>query len=285
MQKYAFFPIEIIPPLGFLVAVYMPYKNLVLLLCALFSLAGIANANLIINGNFESGNTGFQSDYTYLAPNGPMMDEGQYSVVSSLGEVHAIWAGAGSLSAQSGSLYFVANGSPNTSLSPWMQTISVNSSSIQTSSSGSPVYYRFQAYVASVYPDGAQPELAFEMSLDNSGIWQELTTSSAPPSAFNWYLTYRDGYFPTLPSTVSFRLRNAVSGALGNDLAIDSLYFGLSTSAPGYGSNPINSIGAITGGISPVPEPGQIAASLLLLAGIGGYAFLKRRKTGNPATA
>jgi hypothetical protein len=45
------------------------------------------------------------------------------------------------------------------------------------------------------------------------------------------------------------------------------------------------SIGAITGGISPVPEPGQIAASLLLLAGIGGYAFLKRRKTGNPAAA
>ena len=29
---------------------------------------------------------------------------------------------------------------------------------------------------------------------------------------------------------------------------------------------------------SVVPEPGQVAASLLLLGGIGGYVFLKRRK-------
>ena len=28
----------------------------------------------------------------------------------------------------------------------------------------------------------------------------------------------------------------------------------------------------------PVPEPGQVAASLLLLSGIGAYVFLKRRK-------
>lgn len=34
-----------------------------------------------------------------------------------------------------------------------------------------------------------------------------------------------------------------------------------------------------------VPEPGQVAASLLLLAGIGGYIFLKRRKAAKPAVA
>ena len=34
-----------------------------------------------------------------------------------------------------------------------------------------------------------------------------------------------------------------------------------------------------------VPEPGQVAASLLLLAGIGGYVFVKRRKTAKPAVA
>ena len=34
-----------------------------------------------------------------------------------------------------------------------------------------------------------------------------------------------------------------------------------------------------------VPEPGQVAASLLLLAGIGGYVFIKRRKTAKPAVA
>jgi hypothetical protein len=34
-----------------------------------------------------------------------------------------------------------------------------------------------------------------------------------------------------------------------------------------------------------VPEPGQIAASLVLLAGIGGYILLKRRKAAKPASA
>lgn len=36
---------------------------------------------------------------------------------------------------------------------------------------------------------------------------------------------------------------------------------------------------------SPVPEPGQVAASILLLAGIGGYVWMKRRKTAKPAVA
>jgi hypothetical protein len=35
----------------------------------------------------------------------------------------------------------------------------------------------------------------------------------------------------------------------------------------------------------PVPEPGQVAASLLLLGGIGAYVFLKRRKKPAITTA
>ena len=57
------------------------------------------------------------------------------------------------------------------------------------------------------------------------------------------------------------------------------------TSAPNYGSNPINSVGAITGGTNPVPEPGQVAASFLLLTAPGGYVFLKRRKAANASSA
>jgi hypothetical protein len=35
----------------------------------------------------------------------------------------------------------------------------------------------------------------------------------------------------------------------------------------------------------PVPEPGQVAASLLLLGGIGAYYFVKRRRKSAPAAA
>jgi hypothetical protein len=40
-----------------------------------------------------------------------------------------------------------------------------------------------------------------------------------------------------------------------------------------------------TPGTAPVPEPGQVAASLLLLGGIGAYVFIKRRKKSAPAAA
>lgn len=38
-------------------------------------------------------------------------------------------------------------------------------------------------------------------------------------------------------------------------------------------------------GPSPIPEPGQVAASLLLLGGIGGYVFVKRRRKAVVASA
>jgi len=34
---------------------------------------------------------------------------------------------------------------------------------------------------------------------------------------------------------------------------------------------------------TPIPEPGQVAASLLLLGGIGGYVAWKRRRNNRPS--
>jgi hypothetical protein len=61
----------------------------------------------------------------------------------------------------------------------------------------------------------------------------------------------------------------------------------VNTSGGGSGTPSINTSDFFTGdgGSAAVPEPGQVAASLLLLAGIGGYVFLKRRKAAKPALA
>jgi hypothetical protein len=85
-------------------------------------------------------------------------------------------------------------------------------------------------------------------------------------------------------------LRNLATDASGNDFALDNIYFGLTTDAPSYPGAGILSAGDITNptlvsaAAAAVPEPGQVAASLLLLAGIGGYVFLKRRKAAQAAT-
>lgn len=258
-------------------------KVVIALGVAVISLQFPAEANLLINPSFESGNTGFTSDYTYLSQNTvpPSTEEGQYKIVQSLSQAHSGWDAFGDLSAQSGTNYLVANGAPNASLSPWSQTISVAPGGVTvTGNTNAPVYYRFEAYIASVYGQGtAQPQLSFEMMLNNSGTWQALTTSTAPPFPYNWNLTYRDGYFLTAPTTISFRLRNTVTAAGGNDFAVDSLYFGLSTNSPSYtnnpAGNPINSIGVISGG-APIPEPGTWAAAALLV-GAAGYVRWRRR--------
>ena len=235
-----------------------------------------APANLIVNGSFEDGNTNFTSDYTFWPIGTPgSMPDGNYSVVTNATQVHQFWS---SLGAYSGTNYLVANGSEDTSLSPWIQTINVNPGDIiVTTDTNAPVYYRFEAYIASVFPDNP-PRLSFEMSLNNSGEWQTLATSEPPATTAEWYLTYRDGYFEFAPTTISFRLRNAESALGGNDFGIDSIYFGLSTNSPSYlldpTANSIDSIGAITGGV--VPEPGTWAAAALL-ALTAGYAGWRRR--------
>ncbi len=55
--------------------------------------------------------------------------------------------------------------------------------------------------------------------------------------------------------------------------------FQLTTSA---GSGDLMVLTSMSPTSSSVPEPGQVAASLLLLAGIGGYLWLKRRKAASP---
>lgn len=255
-------------------------RRLFPVIAATFLAAPAAWANLIVNGNFASGNTGFGSDYFYTSPN---TDAGQYFVLSATPNN---WNGAfvSTLQGQGGSgdNYLLANGASSTTQSPWYQTIAVSPGDITvTTNIATPVYYRFEGYIASAYGGGAQPQLSFEMSLNNSGQWQELTTSTtiANTNAGIWFLTYRDGYFLSSPTSISFRLRNTVTDGFGNDFAIDSLYFGLSTNSPSYISdptgNPINSIGAITGGV--VPEPGTWAAASLLV-GTAGFVRWRRRK-------
>jgi hypothetical protein len=228
-----------------------------------------AAGNLIFNGDFEAGNTGFTSNYTFKPGyRPPDLDAGQYQITTDANLSHFAWTNPGPQG--DGTYFFVANASDDTSLSPWMQTVSISPGDIVISDSQNPVYYRFQAYISSLYPANP-PELSFEMSLNNSGNWQTLTTSVAPSSTGVWELTYRDGWFGSEPTSISFRLRNALGEAGGNDLGIDSIYFGLSDQAPDYGTNPIASIGEITG----VPEPSALG---LLLPTLATVAWLRRWK-------
>ena len=127
----------------------------------------------------------------------------------------------------------------------------------------------------------APPDLSFEISV-NGGSWNRfVSTPSLNPG--DWTLVYADTYIAAAPTSLSFRLRNQATEYAGNDFAIDSIYFGLSSEAPSSGS-PIISAGEISQGLGPapgpssVPEPGTWAAAALLLGGAGFARWRKRTR-------
>jgi hypothetical protein len=78
---------------------------------------------------------------------------------------------------------------------------------------------------------------------------------------------------------VSFRALTGITlNTIGSTYSVDSsLYSALTSMTLRYTYTPASP--------SPVPETGQVAASLLLLGGIGGYIFIKRRRKQAVAAA
>lgn len=90
-------------------------------------------------------------------------------------------------------------------------------------------------------------------------------------------------YITTAATSLGFRLRNQATAYAGNDFAIDSIYFGLSTDAPSYPANGSLSAGDIAsptyvGPVETVLEPGTWAAAALLAAGAGFMRWRERAK-------
>ena len=104
------------------------------------------------------------------------------------------------------------------------------------------------------------------------------TTLGATPSLSGaprgqWYFSFADGIFQQ-PGDFIIRLRNDSNVASGNDLGVDSIYFGLRSAAPSFGANPGT---GTPDSFNPAVVPEPSAASLLVL-GIGGLIALRRRK-------
>ena len=86
------------------------------LLLAGLGCLGPASANLIINGNFQSGNTGFESQYDYKDPDTvgglgqPALDATQYTVAPTAFSVHPAWSNTADHTTGNATtgLYFIA---------------------------------------------------------------------------------------------------------------------------------------------------------------------------------
>jgi len=178
-------------------------------IAASIALCGVAQAstNLLVNGDFEAGNTGFTTQYTHSPATG--VPEGVYAILSnpSFGWHpqatsyfdHTIGAIPGKMMA--------VNGATTPGLIVWSQTVAVSPNTT----------YIFSGWVSSWFPDSpAQLEISINSTPigtvtapSTTGVWQQFS--------FTW--------FSGTSTTAVLSIVNLNTEPFGNDFALDDLSF------------------------------------------------------------
>lgn len=164
----------------------------------------LSGINLITNGDFELGNTGFGSAYTNSTD---LLPEGTYAVVASPNSVHAGFSSCADHST-SGNLQMVINGAVAPEVTVWSQTVNVVPNT----------YYQFTYWIQSVV--GSNPsELQLYVNGVSAGPVYTAITSTCNWSEFlyNWSSNSN--------TSALLELRNQNINPNGNDFALDDIVF------------------------------------------------------------
>jgi gliding motility-associated-like protein len=165
----------------------------------------VALNNLIVNGDFSAGNTGFTSSYNYTPP--PNTAEGQYWVSTNPQTWNGGMAACGDHTTGSGNMLLV-NGATTPNASVYCQTISVVPNTD----------YAFSAWLATL-TTGNLAQLQFSINGTLLG-----NIFSAPPNTCDWqqfYSVWNSG----ANTSASICIVNQNTNAGANDFALDDISF------------------------------------------------------------
>jgi hypothetical protein len=223
---------------------------------ALATMAQQAGSNLIVNGDFESGNAGFSSGYAF----GPInVFEGTYNVPSDPFSIHPSAASFGDHTSGLG-LMMAVNGAGSPGIVVWSQSVPVTANTD----------YEFSAWVASWYPV-SPAQLQF---LINGSPVGTFTASSTTGLWQQFAMTWNSG--ASTSATIEIINLNIEIG--GNDFALDDLALrsftcDAQTGTPTPTDTPTNTptpIGtpANTQTATPTPDLGQLKVCQVAGSGI-----------------
>lgn len=225
-----------------------------LLAAALLAAAPAAAVNVVTNGDFSAGNTGFTSSYTFQSPGqygnpGTALDAGLYAIDTDANNTHVAWVELPDHTGDSAGLYLIANGA-GADIPLWEQTVSVAANTT----------YNFSAWVADVcclVPGVAEqlagvspPSFTFRV-IDGQTV---TTIGSFSPTTFGEWENFGGTYTTGASTSLTLRIINLNNDPAGNDLGLDDISFAATA----------------------VPEPASWA---LLVAGFGMVGASLRRRT------
>ena len=203
-----------------------------------------AAPNLVTNGNFEAGNSGFTSDYGFSA--GSNCCEGQYTVGTTPSDFNGAFVNPGDHTTGTGNMY-IGNGSPADGALVWGSELIAVAQNTN---------YFFEAFVHNLccsfpFPGNTPAILGFSVK----GLATEsLGTATASLDNPNWQGISKS-WFSGSNTLVTLSLINRNTARAGNDFALDDVYLGTTSTV--------------------VPEPGTY---VLFALGLGGIAALSQRR-------
>lgn len=166
--------------------------------------------NLVVNGDFSAGNSGFTSSYGYTPGPGSILNEGFYSVYNNPNGVYSGFTSFADHTSGTGIMLIINGGAVSTDL--WCQTIPVTPNTD----------YDFSAWFAncsSVSTGSNSPILQFKIN----GIFlgSPTTLSSAPGVWNNINAIWSSG----ISTTASICIYNLATVSVGNDFVTDDISF------------------------------------------------------------
>ncbi len=175
---------------------------------ALSLFAQCGGANLVVNGNFSAGNTGFATSYTYNPTS--CYVEGEYSIATSGSAVHGLFCTTGDHTSGTGN-YMIVNGAPSIT-NVWCQNMTVATNT----------WYRFSFWgmnVCAVCGDAPQ----FSISING-------TPASNPCATFTFNTICSWKYYEVFwhsgsSTSANICVTNLNTYLGGNDFALDDIEF------------------------------------------------------------
>ena len=162
----------------------------------------ISSTNLVVNGDFESGNEDFTSDYSYTTSS--LWNEGVYAVIPNPNALHTNFSGCGDHTSGTGNM-MVVNGASGIDVPIWCQTVTV----VPGTS------YAFSVWIASVV-SSSPANLEFTINGVSLGAPIRAATRTCEWDVF-FTIWEADA------STADICITNQNTAGSGNDFALDDI--------------------------------------------------------------
>lgn len=172
---------------------------------------GTTGDNLIVNGDFEQGNTEFTTNYTVGSGGafGQLTNPGTYAITTSPNLVHNNFTACTDHTADPGANMMVVNGSGTPNTNVWCQSVPVQPNTD----------YQFGTWVSSALTDANVAQLQFNINSSSLG-----SVFSPPPTGCQWvefYQVWNSGM--NVSAQICIVNQNTSGG--GNDFVIDDISF------------------------------------------------------------